>query len=225
MQRIEYVRLSAVECWPRNPKAHDLSAIQASLRRFGFVAPIVRDDSTGRLVAGHGRLEALLGLRRTGQTPPARIEVEADGEWLVPVLCGVSFANEREAEAYLLADNRLTEVGGWEEALLVEALRDLRDVDGLAGIGWSSREVDALIRAADRAAAQAGDEPADAPAGDDLLDASGTADKEVVLHVSTQEDYVSLVSRLQSVMRETGASDFTGAVEHLLEFWEADRIK
>lgn len=225
MQRIEYVRLSAVERWPRNPKAHDLSAIQASLRRFGFVAPIVRDDSTGRLVAGHGRLEALLGLRRTGQAPPARIEAEADGEWLVPVLCGVSFANEREAEAYLLADNRLTEVGGWEEALLVDALRDLRDVDGLAGIGWSSREVDALIRAADRAAAQAGDEPTDAPAGDDLLDASGTADKEVVLHVSTQEDYVSLVSRLQSVMRDTGASDFTGAVEHLLEFWEADRIK
>jgi hypothetical protein len=225
MQRIEYVRLSAVERWPRNPKAHDLSAIQASLRRFGFVAPIVRDESTGRLVAGHGRLEALLGLRRTGQTPPARIEVETDGEWLVPVLCGVSFANEREAEAYLLADNRLTEIGGWEESLLVDALRDLRDVDGLAGIGWSTREVDALIRAADRAATDVGEE---APAGSgdaDLLDASGAGTKEIVLHVDTQEEYVSLVSRLQTVMRETGATDFTGALGHLLAFWESDRVR
>lgn len=223
MQRIEHIPLPSVERWPRNPKAHDLSAIQASLRRFGFVAPIVRDDATGRLVAGHGRLEALLGLRRTGQAPPTRIEVDASGEWLVPVLCGVSFANEREAEAYLLADNRLTEVGGWEEALLVEALRDLRDADSLAGIGWSTKEVDALIRAADRAASEVGEE-APATAGDDMLDASGPATKEVVLHVETQEEYVALVSRLQAVMRGTGASDFAAAVSHLLEFWEADQL-
>ena len=61
--RVEYLDLEGLVRAPRNPKQHDLGVLQASLDRFGFVAPIILDERTGRLVAGHGRLDALEKLK------------------------------------------------------------------------------------------------------------------------------------------------------------------
>lgn len=105
--RIEYMSLTEIQRANRNPKRHADATIQASIRRFGFVAPLVLDDRTKRLVAGHGRLDALVALRDAGRATPKRILQRSPGtDWLVPVLRGVEFKDEREAEAYLLADNR-----------------------------------------------------------------------------------------------------------------------
>ena len=120
--RVEYVPLRELQRWPRNPKNHDGEAIQASIGRFGFVQPIVLDESTGRIVAGHGRLESLTALRDSGAAAPARVEVAGD-DWRVPVLRGVAFASEHEAEAFLLADNATTVLGGWDDAALAEVAR------------------------------------------------------------------------------------------------------
>lgn len=57
--KVELLPLKSIRGWTRNPKLHDLPRIAASIERFGFVAPLVMDATTGRLVAGHGRLEAL----------------------------------------------------------------------------------------------------------------------------------------------------------------------
>jgi hypothetical protein len=111
--RIQLVPLTHLQKWPRNPKGHDIPAIKQSIAKFGFVQPIVLDEGTSRMVAGHGRLEALIELHRDGAALPKRIVQQGDGEWLVPVLRGVVFASEREAEEYLLVDNRLVEKGGW----------------------------------------------------------------------------------------------------------------
>lgn len=50
--RLEHVALSQLLRAPRNPKRHDLGALRQSLGRFGYVAPVIVDESTGRLVAG-----------------------------------------------------------------------------------------------------------------------------------------------------------------------------
>ena len=68
--RIEHIALDELEKWPRNPKDHDLSLIQGSISRFGFVSPILIDETTGKIVAGHGRLESLQKLKQSGQPPP-----------------------------------------------------------------------------------------------------------------------------------------------------------
>lgn len=95
--RIEYLPLSELRAWPRNPKAHNIQAIHDSFQRFGFVSAIIIDEKTGRIVAGHGRLEALLAMAKRGEQPPNRIQVRhADNEWLVPVIRGLSFESERE---------------------------------------------------------------------------------------------------------------------------------
>lgn len=157
---------------PSNPKAHDLAGIIASIRRLGFAEPIVVDQRTGLNVSGHGRVEALEVLRRrhlAGETDeqgkpyevPTGIEVAEDGGWLAPVFTGWRSADDREAEAALVALNRIGERGGWHDAPLLAVLERLEDLDaGLDGIGYDDRELD-LLRAklAEPAAPEAFPEP------------------------------------------------------------------
>jgi hypothetical protein len=146
--RIELMSLSSIATAERNPKKHAIEPLVKSLRRFGFVAPLVYDDSAGKLVAGHGRLEALRKMRDAGEAPPARVTVKGR-EWFAPVLRGVSFASAQEAEAYLLADNRLQELGGWDQAAMAAMLEDmLPSPDLIEAAGWSRREVTKLIQGA-----------------------------------------------------------------------------
>lgn len=161
---IRYVPLDEVETWPRNPKQHDFHTLTDSLRRFGFTSPLIPDGETGRLVAGHGRLEALIRMRDAGIERPARIGVDSRGVWTVPVLRGVAFKSEQEAEAYLLADNRVSELGGWNQGELDAMIRDLED---LSGVGFEFPDLadtpplpDASFDTDDALSARQGDPPA-----------------------------------------------------------------
>jgi hypothetical protein len=142
--RIEYVALDEVRRWPRNPKLHDAPALDGSIGRFGYCDPVTIDEGTGHLVEGHGRVEALSRLRLAGKPAPDRVKVDDAGHWLVPVVRGVRFKDEMEAEAYLLAHNRISETGGWDNHALVEILEAARGVS-LEGVGWSSEEVDKIL--------------------------------------------------------------------------------
>lgn len=148
--RLEFMTLSELATWPDNPKAHDEEVIDESLGRFGYVEPIVLDETSQRIVVGHGRRKVLLEKRATGEKPPNRVEVRDDGEWLVPILRGVGFTDEKEAEAYLLTSNQSTIRGGYHDDLLAKMLARHDDLEGL---GWSQKEIDELLqRAADLAA-------------------------------------------------------------------------
>jgi DNA modification methylase len=132
---------------PGNPKAHDLRALDASFDRFGYADPVAVNDTTNILLAGHGRIEALLLLRARGEAPPAGIEVDGDGAWLVPVVHGIALAEE-DARAYLVAANRLVELGGWDAPRLALLLEELADSgQGLDGVGFSLAELDAMLAA------------------------------------------------------------------------------
>lgn len=143
---IEYVPLGELKKWERNPREHDLSSLLKSVERFGFVSPPIVDESSGQLVAGHGRLETLERMKAEGQRPPNRI-VESDGEWLVPVLRGVSFDNLAEAEAYLIADNRLSDLGGWIDRELAAILSDLAGTSEelLESTGYDADDLAAML--------------------------------------------------------------------------------
>jgi hypothetical protein len=139
--RVEYIGLSEIAEWPRNPKDHDLPAIRKSFDRFGFIKPILVDEGTEQLVAGHGRLNSLQGMLKDGKAPPKGIKV-TDAGWLVPVLRGVEFKDPAEAEAFLLADNRLSEVGGWNKDLLDEMLAEMAgNEDLLEGTGFNLGDI------------------------------------------------------------------------------------
>lgn len=101
-----------------NPKTHDVPKIRASFARFGYTIPVTVDEKSDVLVTGHGRLQSLDQMRTEGQPPPRGIPIDASGAWLVPVLRGISFASEKDRDDYVIADNRLSEIGGWDEAKL-----------------------------------------------------------------------------------------------------------
>lgn len=151
---IEYVPLSELQRWPRNPKDHDLGELHQSIERFGYINPILVDERTEQLVAGHGRLDALQQMKASGSSAPKRVRVEG-GEWFVPVIRGVEFNSDAEAEAYQLADNRLTELGGWIEEDLAGVLSDLaaEGEEMLTGVGWGLNDIDELLAQLEREAA------------------------------------------------------------------------
>ena len=124
---VEYRPLSSLEGDPRNPKAHDVSTITASVGRFGYLEPIVLDGRTGLIVSGHGRAETLRAMRDRGESPPEGVREEPPGVWLVPVVTGWSSRSDTEAGAALIALNRTTELGGWVDEELIRLLTDLAD--------------------------------------------------------------------------------------------------
>jgi DNA modification methylase len=146
-RRVEYVVLDELIPATRNPKQHYIDGLLTSIGRFGYAAPALRDERTGRLVVGHGRTEALRAMRDAGENPPSGVAVDGDGRWLVPVVCGWSSRSDAEAEAYLVADNRHTELGGWDDQELADLLTGVADFDPalLEAAGYSEGDFADLL--------------------------------------------------------------------------------
>jgi DNA modification methylase len=123
-------RLDELRPDPRNPRSHgeeNMAAIVASLRKFGQCEPLVLQRGTGRIVAGHGRLE---GMRRLGWETCQVVELDID---------------DATASALGIALNRSGELAGWNQETLATLLSELRDDFGLDGIGFSDSDVDQLL--------------------------------------------------------------------------------
>ena len=103
----------------RTHSAEQVAQIAHSINEFGFVNPIlVGDDNV--VVAGHGRL---LAAQQLGLTQ-------------VPVI-ELSHLSPTQRRALALADNRIADNAGWDEALLQQELAalDALDID-LENLGF-----------------------------------------------------------------------------------------
>ena len=141
---IEYKNIKEIEGADINPKDHDIGTLYNSINRFGFTQPLLINRATNKLLAGHGRLITLLQMQQAGDKVPDRI-VETEQDWQVPVYF-VDIKDEAEAQAYLIADNRLTELGGWKSDELLLSLKDIVEETGsLDGVGWDLEDIDDLM--------------------------------------------------------------------------------
>jgi ParB-like chromosome segregation protein Spo0J len=73
--QVEYLPIEALSREPRNARTHSrrqIRMIAASLRRFGFINPILIDQNK-RIIAGHGRWEAA---KREGHSTVPTIRLE-----------------------------------------------------------------------------------------------------------------------------------------------------
>lgn len=98
--------------YARNARLHSeeqIRQLRASLREFGFVAPLLI-DAQGNILAGHGRLMA----------------AQAEGMTEVPCVL-VEHLTEPQRRAYILADNRLAEQATWDLEMVSLELRELKD--------------------------------------------------------------------------------------------------
>lgn len=127
--QISYLSPEQLRAASHNARTHSrkqIKQIARSIERFGFINPVlVSDDSV--IIAGHGRVEAakLLGL---SAVPTVRL----------------SNLSAAERRAYVITDNRLAQLAGWDRALLATELRGLLDLkfDDVELTGFSLDEVD-----------------------------------------------------------------------------------
>jgi len=130
---VTYLSPGALRPRAANPRTHSKKQIRQiadSIQRFGFINPVLIDRDNG-IVAGHGRVEAarLLGLETV---PTIRLEA----------------LSEAEIRAYVIADNRLAELAGWDREILALELQGLLALDlelDVTLTGFDTPEIDILI--------------------------------------------------------------------------------
>ena len=131
-----------VEHWPldrlvphaRNARTHSedqVAQIAGSIAEFGFVNPVLVGDD-GVIVAGHGRV---LAARKLGLSD-------------VPVIV-LAHLTPTQRRALMIADNRIAENAGWDEAMLAGELAALKDEDvDLSLLGFDESDIDRLLAGA-----------------------------------------------------------------------------
>jgi len=117
---VEQINTSELIPYARNAKLHSdsqVAAIAGSIKEFGFNNPVLIDKDNG-IIAGHGRVLAA-----------QKLKLET-----VPCI-RLSHLTDIQKRAYILADNRLSEIGGgWNEELLQLELQsiDWKTIDGFS---------------------------------------------------------------------------------------------
>ena len=112
----------------RTHSPRQIDMIAASIKQFGFTYPILTDGEDG-VLAGHGRLEAA---KRLGLT-------------LVPTIA-LSHLSPSERRAYVIADNRLAELSGWDVDTLAGELGILHEEGfDLEAVGYDEKSLEALL--------------------------------------------------------------------------------
>ncbi|MDR3385589.1 MAG: site-specific DNA-methyltransferase [Rudaea sp.] len=132
---------------PKNPREHapkQVRQLAASIDTFGMIVPILV-DANFKVLCGHGRILAseLLGIQE------------------VPTIT-VDHLTSVQARAFLIADNRLTEIATWDDALLAEHFQILSSVEldfSLDVTGFDMGEIDVRIQSFESPARKA--DPAD----------------------------------------------------------------
>ncbi len=115
---------------PHNARTHSkrqLTALVRSIKHFGFTRPILI-DAFGTVLAGHGCLAAakLMGLAR------------------VPTIT-LSDLTPAQARGYVIADNKLAELAGWDREKLSIEMHDLAELDfDLTLTGFEAPELELL---------------------------------------------------------------------------------
>lgn len=142
-KKTEYYLADISELIPyaRNARTHSdaqIAQIAASIKEFGFLAPIiVAKDNT--ILCGHGRFYAA---QRLGLTKIPCIKEE--------------YLTEAQKRAYIIADNKLSLNAGWDEELLAVELSDLQSDFDLSLLGFDEKEVADLF--AEQSASEAQDD-------------------------------------------------------------------
>jgi ParB-like chromosome segregation protein Spo0J len=124
------VPVAALMKHPRNPRRGNLSEIEESIERNGFYGAVLVQKTTGYILAGNHRYEVACE-----QNAP-----------FIPVLW--LDVDDETAMRILLGDNRINELGNWNEGMLVELLVGINESSGLEGTGYSEEDINDLINGA-----------------------------------------------------------------------------
>lgn len=135
--KMQEVAVNELKLYEMNAKRHDIDGIVESMREFGFVSPVLIDKQYN-VIAGHGRIEAA---KQLGMESVPCVFVEG--------------LTEEQRRAYILVDNKLTELGGWDNALVEFELDGITDID-MSAFGFD--RLDSWFSSGDKGEARDGEE-------------------------------------------------------------------
>ncbi|KZL21949.1 site-specific DNA-methyltransferase [Pseudovibrio sp. Ad37] len=129
--QVEMMPIAALVPYVHNARTHpdwQITQIASSIAEFGFTNPILV-GADNNIIAGHGRLLAAQ-LLKLAEVPVIRL----------------THLSEVQRRALVIADNRIAENAGWDEALLREELAALCDDSfDLDVLGFSDEELGKLL--------------------------------------------------------------------------------
>ena len=129
--KVESFKLSDLNLYHKNPRRGDVDAIVESLKKRGQYRPIVVNIGTHashdyEILAGN---HTYMAAKKLGWETIQATTVDVDDD---------------QAAQIVLADNRLADLGGYDDETLSSLLSDVSSLDGL---GWSRDDVDELAAA------------------------------------------------------------------------------
>jgi DNA modification methylase len=136
---LEMLPLSSIKGNPNNAREHNrkqLAKLARSIQKFGFITPIVVDE-TDELLCGHARVLAA-----------RQLKIQA-----IPAV-RASHLSESQKRAFVLADNRLAELASWNAKSLKRELQFLSELDidyDFLALGFDTAEIDFILADDDEA--------------------------------------------------------------------------
>ena len=127
---ISNMKVSDIRPYEKNPRLNEgaVDAVAASIKEFGWRAPIVVDKEMV-IICGHTRLLAAKKL----------------GLDVVPVHVADNLTPE-QVQAYRIADNKTGEIAEWDYSLLPLELQELQEANfDLSLLGFDADELDKLL--------------------------------------------------------------------------------
>lgn len=203
-----------------NPRKGDLGAIVASYRQFGQVKPIVvktNGDGTSTVIAGNHQLQAA---KQLGWTEIAVVELDAD---------------DTEAVAFALADNRTAELGFTDNSLVLEMIREIDEYGEysqlLADLQWDEFEIAAITEWTDKNDPDEEEERGyvapvlieQTKLDDKVVTTTKSDDGETVLTATEGVDTQDAVTRGSGAINSGGGG--SAVVQYTLVFDDADQQK
>lgn len=122
--------------WGENPRHGDDQSVRVSLATFGQVVPIVFkvEDDIRKVFAGNTRLRAARDLGWSHIAAVDGAHLDAD-----------------QVRAFALADNRTSELGTFDDAVLLEVIQAVQAASAelVAATGYSPDDIEALLAVTD----------------------------------------------------------------------------
>lgn len=210
-------KLAELKHYPGNARRGDVEAIRHSLRTLGQFRPLAVQASTDYVITGNHTMDGMI----------------AEGWEEADVI--VLDVDDDTARKIVLADNRTSDLGGYDERALLTLLREVGE--DLEGTGYDTDDFDDLLASIQEADA---DSPADlggAPAGSAGAygpDSDGTNTRATPSYSEYEEQYSSratrfmalnyplaqyawIVGKLSAISDEEGVDNFAEAVLRLVE--------
>jgi ParB-like chromosome segregation protein Spo0J len=122
--------LSELRAYQFNARLHDgaqIDALKRSIKEFGFTNPVLI-NSSGRIIAGHGRMKA------------------ADELGMSELPCLVLDLSEAQSRAYTIADNQLPQMASWDFDMLAVEIDELKDLGfDISTLGFNAEELTEML--------------------------------------------------------------------------------